>query len=116
MLLGTRQHQGIRRLMDPWAIERRPLPVNVRPPVAMARLRCAAFAVDPAGVPASIVFLLPDPDAVLHFIDDDPAGVEGFAAVGVADTHPHRDVGQVERADPMDARGMLDGKALYRLR
>src|ERR1700681_3851823 len=84
--------------------------------VSLVRLRCAAFAVDPAGVPASIVFLLPDRDAVLHFIDDEPAGVEGVAAVGGADTHPYRHVGQVERVDSMDTRGMLDGKALHRLR
>src|SRR5216683_3226224 len=115
MLLGTRQHQGFWRLMDPWAIERSPQAVSVDvivivpTPAGLARLRCAAFAVDPAGVPASIMLLLPDRDAVLHFIDDEPAGVEGFAAVGGADAHPHRHVGQVEGADPMNARGMLDG-------
>jgi len=41
-----------------------------------------------------------------YFIDDEPAGVEGFAAVGGADTHPHRHVGQIERSDPMDACGV----------
>src|SRR6266700_43660 len=83
-------------------------------PVSLAR--CAAFAVDPAGVPASIMFLLPDRDAVLHFIDDVPAGIEGCAAMRGADAHPHRYVGQVERSNPMDAGSTLDGKALHRLR
>src|SRR5258706_14041559 len=113
MLLGTRQHQRMRAR----AVERsRRSPVYVSVPVGMARFRCAAFAIDPAGVAASIMFLLPDRDAVLHFIDDEPAGVEGFAAVGGADAHPYRGVGQVEGSDPMDAHGMLDGKALHRLR
>src|SRR5260370_9544063 len=112
MLLGTRQHQRVPQ-RSPYAV---PLQVFVPKPEGVARLRCAAFAVDPAGVPASIMFLLADRDAVLHFIDDEPAGVEGFAAVGGADTHPHRHVRHPESADPMDAGGMLDGTALQRLR
>src|SRR6266404_1409605 len=119
MLLGARQHQGMRRLVAPGAaIVRSPQARNVivSMPVGVERLRCAAFAVDPAGVPASIMFLLPDREAVLYFIDDEPAGVEGFAAVGGADTHPHRHVGQIERSDPMNACGVLDGEAPYRLR
>src|SRR5260370_36012035 len=103
MLLGTRQHQGFWRLMDPWAIERSPQAVSVDvivpKPAGLARLRCAAFAVDPAGGPASIMLLLPDRDALLHFIDDEPAGVEGFARVGRTAAHPHRPCSQVERSD-----------------
>src|SRR6266481_5688535 len=117
MLLGTRQHQGFWRLVDPWAaIVRSRQPVNVIVIVSVTRLRCAALAVDPARVPASIMFLFPDRDAVLHFVDDEPARVEGFAAMGGADTHPHRHAGLVERAQPMDAGGVLDGEALHRLR
>src|SRR6266404_235390 len=114
MLLGIRQHQRMRA---------RPVERSRRPPVYLigsvpmgVRFRCAAFAIDPAGVAASVMFLLPDRDAMLHFIDDEPAGVEGFAAVGGADAHPYRHVGQVKGSDPMDAHGMLDGKALHRLR
>ena len=87
--------------MDPGAtIVRSPQARNVivivSMPVGVARLRCAAFAVDPAGVPASLMFLLPDRDAVLYFIDDEAAGVEGLAAVGGAHPHPDRHVRQVE--------------------
>src|SRR6202034_2427531 len=73
--------------------------------------RCAAFAVHPARIAAAIVFLLPDRHSMLHFIDDEAAGIEGLAAMHGADAHPHGHVAQSQRADAMDAQGVLHREA-----
>src|ERR1700678_2142243 len=73
--------------------------------------RCAALAVHPARIAAAIVFLLPDGHSMLHFIDDEAAGIEGLAAMHGADAHPHGHVAQSQRADAMDAQSALHGEA-----
>src|SRR6202041_1752053 len=72
---------------------------------------CAAFAVHPARVAAAIVFLLPDRHSMLHFIDDEAAGIEGLAAMRGADAHPHGHVAQSERADAMNAQSVFHREA-----
>ena len=42
----------------------------------------ATLAVHPARVAVHVVLFLPDGHTVLHFIDDETAGLEGFVAVG----------------------------------
>src|ERR1700679_773446 len=73
--------------------------------------RCAALAVHPARIAAAIVFLLPDGHSMLHFIDDEAAGIEGLAAMHGADAHPHGHVAQSQRADAMNAQSALHGEA-----
>src|ERR1700688_4271414 len=74
------------------------------------RLR-AALAVHPAGITAAVVLFLPDRHAMLHFVDDETAGVEGFAAMHGADPDPHRHIAQIQRADTMDAQRTLHREA-----
>src|SRR5260370_7894457 len=80
-------------------------------PVSAAGRRRAALAVHPAGIAASIVFFLPDRHAMLHFVDDEAAGVEGLSAMRGTDTDPHGQIAQGQRADTVDAESVLDRKA-----
>src|SRR6266851_7332790 len=80
-------------------------------PVSVTRRRRAALAVHPAGIAASIVFFLPDRHAMLHFVDDEAAGVEGLSAMRGTDTDPHGHIAQGQRADTVDAESVLDRKA-----
>src|SRR5712664_26275 len=85
--------------------------VLVPVPVSVTRRRRAALAVHPAGIAASIVFFLPDRHAMLHFVDDEAAGVEGLSAMRGTDTDPHGHIAQGQRADTVDAESVLDRKA-----
>src|ERR1700731_2530592 len=71
----------------------------------------AALAVHPAGIAASIMLFFPDRHAMLHFVDEETAGVEGFSAMRGADADPHGHIAQVQRADTMDAESVLDREA-----
>src|SRR3979490_295950 len=53
------------------------------------------------------MFLLPNGDAMLHFIDDEATGIEGFAAVRGTHADPDRHVAQLQGADAMDAQRVL---------
>src|SRR5258708_27106750 len=77
-------------------------------PVSVTGRRRAALAVHPAGIAASIVFFLPDRHAMLHFVDDEAAGVEGLSAMPGTDTDPHGHIAQGQRAHTVDAQSVLD--------
>src|ERR1700726_51637 len=79
--------------------------------VSVVRRRRAALAVYPARIAAAVVLFLPDRHAMLHFVDDETAGIEGFAAVRRTDSDPHCHVAQIQRADAMDAQRMLRREA-----
>src|ERR1700728_3573501 len=79
--------------------------------VAVSWRRRTALAVHPARIAAAIVFLLPDRHSMLHLIDDEAAGIEGFAAMRGADADPHGHVAQSERADAMNAQSVLHWEA-----
>src|SRR5713226_77976 len=79
--------------------------------VSVVRRRRAALAVHPAGITAAIVLFLPDRHAMFHFVDDETAGFEGFAAMRGTDSDPHRHIAQIQRADAMDAQSVLHGEA-----
>src|SRR5258708_12547641 len=80
-------------------------------PVSVMRRRRAALAVHPARITAAVVLFLPDRHAMLHFVDDETTGVEGFAAMHGADPDPHRHIAQIQGADAMDAQRMLHREA-----
>src|SRR5258708_14574915 len=84
--------------------------------VSVAGRHRAALAVHPAGITASIMFFLPDRHAMFHFVDDEPAGVEGLAAVRGADTDPHGHSAQAQGADTMDPERVLYREAPQALR
>src|ERR1700722_3358001 len=73
--------------------------------------RCTAFAVHPARIAVSVMLLLPDRHAMLHFVDDVAAGVEGFAPMDRTDPDPPRHVAQGQGADAMDAQRVLHREA-----
>src|ERR1700731_2648569 len=75
--------------------------------VLVLRRRRAALAVHPAGIAASIVLFLPDRHAMLHFVDDETTGIEGFSAMHRTHADPHSHVAQRQRADAMDAQRVL---------
>src|ERR1700730_12122920 len=75
--------------------------------VLVLRRRRAALAVHPAGIAASIVLFLPARHAMLHFVDDETTGIEGFAAMHRTHADPHSHVAQRQRADAMDAQRVL---------
>src|ERR1700676_1699467 len=79
--------------------------------MVLSRRRRAALAVHPAGITASIMLFLPDRHAMFHFVDNKPAGIEGFAAVRGTDTDPHGHIAHSQRADAMNAQGMLHREA-----
>src|SRR5882757_268197 len=83
--------------------------------VSVSGRRRATLAVHPAGITAAIMFLLPDRHAMLHFVDDEAARFEGFAAVRRTDSDPHGHVVQSQRAHAVDAQGVLHRKAPQRL-
>src|SRR6188768_2146364 len=66
---------------------------------------CASLAVHPAGIPVDVVLFLPDRYAMLHFVDDEPAGPKRLVAVHGADSDPDRDVADRQRPDAMYAGG-----------
>ena len=72
----------------------------------------AAFAIDPSRIAIDVVFLLPDRNAVFHFVDDIAAGLERFVAMPAADADPHGDIADAKRARAMHARGFADAEAL----
>src|ERR1700685_2001886 len=71
----------------------------------------AALAIHPARITASIVLFLPDRHAMLHFVDDEAAGIEGLAAMRGADSDPHGHVAQPQSADAMNAERVLHREA-----
>src|SRR5258708_12698157 len=75
--------------------------------VRMLRFRRAAFAVHPSRIAVSIMLFLPDGQAMLYLIDDEPAGIEGFAAVGRAHAHPYGHLAHGQPPHAVDAQGML---------
>src|SRR5271154_2404719 len=76
------------------------------------RRRCGAgLAVHPAGIAIAIVLFLPDRHAMLDLVDDEAAGIEGFATMRGAHPDPDRHVGKREASDAVDAEGMSQGKA-----
>src|SRR6185437_1255697 len=77
--------------------------------------RGTALAVHPARVAAAVVLFLPDGHAVLYLVDDETAGVEGFAAVGGTHAHPHGHVAHLQGADAMNAPGVQNREALQGL-
>src|ERR1700692_5136146 len=87
------------------------MPVFMVVLVSVVRRRRAALAVYPARIAAAVVLLLPDRHAMLHLVDDETAGIEGFAAVRGTDADPHCHVAQIQRADAMDAQRMLHREA-----
>src|ERR1700689_4678523 len=84
--------------------------------MGMLRFGRAALAIYPSRIAAAIVFLLPNGDAMLDFIDDEPAGIEGFAAVCGAHPHPHCHLAQTQGTDAVDAQSMLHRVASQRFR
>ncbi len=77
--------------------------------------RCAALAVDPSGIAVFVVLLLPDGNAVFHFIDDVAARAKRLVAVARARAHPHRHIADPEIANAVHAGRALDAEALDRL-
>src|SRR5215469_15615245 len=79
--------------------------------------RCsrATLAVDPAGVTAQVMLLLPDGQAVLDFVDDVTARAERLVTVRRAHAHPHGELADRERPDAMHAGGMRHTEARDRL-
>src|SRR5262245_59472072 len=72
----------------------------------------APFAIDPARIAIEVVLLLPDRHAVLHFIDDVPAGGESFISMRRADAHPYGQLPDLEGSDPVYTRRAENGKPL----
>lgn len=68
----------------------------------------AGGAIDPAGRAAGVVFLLPDGDAGLGFVDDGAAGVEGVAAVRRRHADPDREFAELEKSGAVHAGGAED--------
>src|SRR3989338_6024636 len=60
---------------------------------------------DPAGISAGVIFLLPNRQARLVFIDDIATGAETVLAVGRNDTDPHRHVADLKPAGAVNAFG-----------
>lgn len=54
------------------------------------------------------MFLLPDGDAGLGFVDDGAAGVEGVAAVRRRHAHPDREFAELEKSGAVHAGGAED--------
>src|SRR5580658_2407077 len=71
--------------------------------------RGAALAVHPTGIAVPVVLFFPDRHAMLHFIDDEAAGIECLAAMGGADADPYRHIAQRQCADAVNAQRALDG-------
>src|SRR6185312_4827134 len=86
--------------------------VGVRGVLGMLR---AALAVHPTGVAVLIVFLFPDRDAVLHFVDDVAAGAKRLVAVARRNAYPNRSLADLQRPDTVHARGVLHTEARDRL-
>src|SRR6266478_9588361 len=53
------------------------------------------------------MLLLPNRHTVLYFIDDEPAGIEGFAAVRGTHADPDRHVAYAQGAHTMDAKSVF---------
>ena len=79
---------------------------------SLARRGRAVLAIHPTGIAVRVVFLLPDRNAVLHFVDDESARIEGFAPMLGADTDPDGQLADRKVADTMRAAGMYDAKTL----
>jgi hypothetical protein len=62
------------------------------------------------------MFFLPDRDAMLHFIDDEPAGAERLVAMRGAHAYPDSNVTDREGTDSMHAGGASDAKAAHGFR
>jgi len=84
--------------------------------VSMLRFRGATLAIYPTRIAAAIMLFLPNRQPMLDFIDDESAGIEGFAAVCGTYADPHGHVGHAQGPDAMDAQGMLHREATQRLR
>ena len=84
--------------------------------VRVLRFRGASLAIDPTRIAAAIVLLLPNGYAVLNLVDNEPAGIEGFAAMRGTYPNPHRHVAYAQGPDPMDAHGMLHREAPHSFR
>src|SRR6266403_5005344 len=75
----------------------------------------AALAIDPAGVTAQVVLLLPDRHALLDLVNDVAAGEKRLVAMRCAHSHPHRQLADRKLADAVQARGVRHAKARDRL-
>ena len=84
--------------------------------VRMLWCRRATLAIYPSRIAAAVMFLLPNGHAMLDFIDDEPTGIEGFAAVRGTHSHPNRHVAQSQGTDTMDAHGVFHREAPQRFR
>jgi hypothetical protein len=79
--------------------------------------RCgAAFAVDPARITVDVVFLFPNGDAVLHFVDDVPTRSEGLVTMARTYADPHCELAEGKIPDAMHAPRVLDTEARTGLR
>ena len=72
---------------------------------------CAARrAVDPRGGAAGVVFLFPNRQAGLRFVDDVAARLERRPPVFRGDTHPHREFAKLQVAGAMHGHGSDERK------
>jgi|GEM_PF-5866265 hypothetical protein len=75
---------------------------------------CLGLAVDPLGLAVLVMFAFPNWDSSLGFIDYVAAGVEGWAAMGRADSDPNGDVADGEWTDSMDTCCGFDAESFDR--
>src|SRR6195256_4829676 len=75
----------------------------------------AALAIDPTGVTAQVVLLLPDRHALLDLVNDVAAGEKRLVAMRCAHSHLHRQLADRKLADAVQARGVRHAKARDRL-
>ena len=61
----------------------------------------ATFAINPAGITVRVVFLFPDRQAVLEFVDDVAASAESLVAMLRRNAYPDRTLADLENADAM---------------
>ena len=87
------------------------MPVRGHLPQILRRRR-AALAIHPPRVAILVVLLLPDGHTMFDLIDNVAAGAECFVPVSRASTNINSHVPDGEVADAMDARSVLDTKAL----
>lgn len=84
--------------------------------LGMLWCRRATLAIYPSRIAAAVMFFLPNGHAMLNLIDDESAGIEGFAAVRGTDPNPHCHFSQTQRTDAVDAQGVLHREAPQRFR
>ena len=72
-----------------------------------------AFAPHPVAGTVRIEFLLPDGQAVLDCVDDEPAGVKSLSPMGRGNDHHHGAFTNFQRAGPVCRPGMIQAEALH---